>query len=159
MRAKTEYVLQEDAKGRKVPVKIGMAPVQRDGVEYEFDVVVDLDHEHNAIVGKTRCAALDGAVINKPGAAFAATLREWLTDGAPIDTAEALVRACADASSAQALDEARARIKRVWSQLSEEDRQRVGAAGAQARQRLEHPAEREPGEDDDPDWGMTGTGE
>ncbi len=41
MRAKTEYVIQE-VNGKQVPKKIGMAPIQRDGVEYEFDVVADM---------------------------------------------------------------------------------------------------------------------
>jgi hypothetical protein len=38
MRAKSEYVLQEDERGKKVPKKIGMAPIQRDGLEFEFDL-------------------------------------------------------------------------------------------------------------------------
>lgn len=81
MRAKTEYVLEDDGKGKKVPRKIGMAPVQRDGMEYEFDVVGDLDQDHKFIVTKTRCAALDNKVILKPGRELAETLRNWLTDG------------------------------------------------------------------------------
>lgn len=84
MRSKTEYVLQEITKnGRtiKEPKKIGMAPIQRDGVEYEFDVVGSMDLDHNLVVGKTRCAVLDGAVVKKPGAEMAATLREWLEAG------------------------------------------------------------------------------
>jgi hypothetical protein len=71
-------VLEEDDKGRKVPRKIGLAPVQRDGLEYEFDVVGDIDTEHKLIVSKSRCPAVDGKVIHKPGAPFAAQLREWL---------------------------------------------------------------------------------
>jgi len=36
MRSKTEYIV-EDIKGKQVPKKVGMAPVMRDGIEYEFD--------------------------------------------------------------------------------------------------------------------------
>jgi len=60
-----------------------MAPVQRDGMEYEMDVVADMDQENNLIVSKTRCPALNQAVIAKPGEEIANTIKQWLTDGAP----------------------------------------------------------------------------
>lgn len=82
MRSKTEYVLEDNGKGQKVPRKIGMAPVQRDGLEYEFDVVGDLDYSHRLVVTKSRCAPLADAVVMKPGADFAGELKAWLA-GAP----------------------------------------------------------------------------
>ena len=81
MRSKQEYILVEKG-GKNIPQKVGMAPVQRDGFEYEFDVYLDMDIENNAIVGKTRCPALTGQVLPKPGTDLAGTLLEWL-DGAP----------------------------------------------------------------------------
>ena len=85
MRAKTEYVQEKDPKtGRTSVRKVGMAPVQRDGLEYEFDVVANLDSENNFVVGKTRCPALAGAVFNKAGKDVASRLKAWLTDGAPV---------------------------------------------------------------------------
>lgn len=81
MRAKTEYVLEDNGKGGKVPRKVGMAPVQRDGMEYEFDVVGDLDWENKLIITKTRCRALAKHVIPEPGEAFAEVLKEWLYQG------------------------------------------------------------------------------
>lgn len=80
LRAKTEYVIQE-VNGKQVPKKIGMAPIQRDGLEYEFDVVADMDLENNFIVSKTRCRRLTGAVIPKPGAEVVEILRNWLEGG------------------------------------------------------------------------------
>lgn len=82
MRSKTEYVLQDDGKGRQVPRKVGMAPVQRENWDYEFDVVLEMDGDNNAIVTKTRCPALTGRVFAKPGADLAAILHDWL-QGAP----------------------------------------------------------------------------
>lgn len=82
MRSKQDYVLVE-RNGRMVPQKVGMAPVQRDGFEYEFDVMMDVDIEHVGRVQKTRCPALvDGAFV-KPGADVAGILREWLTGASP----------------------------------------------------------------------------
>lgn len=82
MRAKTEYVIEEDSRGKKVPRKIGMAPVQRDGLEYEFDVVADMDMDNNMIVSKTRCPVMSGQVYGKPGEDVAKILLGWLSDGA-----------------------------------------------------------------------------
>lgn len=82
MRAKTEYVMDEDSRGKKVPRKVGMAPIQRDGIEYEFDVVGDINLDHELIISKTRCPLLSGAVIAKPGDNLASVLKGWL-QGAP----------------------------------------------------------------------------
>ncbi len=82
MRAKTEYVMEKDeATGKIKPRKIGIAPVQREGMEYEFDVVATMDMDNQLIVDKTRCSVLNGAVIAKPGADLAKVLNEWLSDG------------------------------------------------------------------------------
>jgi len=92
MRAKTEYVLEEHVKnGRKiqVPRKVGLAPVQRDGLEYEFDVTCDLDLDHNLRVSKTRCPALDGEVFERAGPPLAKTILAWLSDGVAVDPAPA----------------------------------------------------------------------
>jgi energy-coupling factor transporter ATP-binding protein EcfA2 len=78
LRTKTEYVI-EDGK----PQKIGMKPIQRDGVDFEFDVVGDMTTENSMVISKTRCSALTGQVIRKPDARLAETLWQWLNDGAP----------------------------------------------------------------------------
>jgi len=54
MRSKMEYILQENEKGKHVPQKVGMAPIMRDGVEYEFTTVFDLDMHHQAQTSKDR---------------------------------------------------------------------------------------------------------
>ena len=83
MRTKQEYVLEENERGKKTPRKVGMAPVQREGVEYEFDVIADMNIDHDFIVAKTRCAAIDGLVARKPGEEIAQTLADWVNSGAP----------------------------------------------------------------------------
>jgi hypothetical protein len=74
-------VLEEyeaDGKKKTRPVKLGMEAVQRDGMEYEFDIVADLDLDNTLVVSKTRCSALRGAIIEEPGLELADTLRAWL---------------------------------------------------------------------------------
>jgi hypothetical protein len=81
MRSKTEYAMDKEG-GKTVVRKVGMGAVQRDGMEYEFDLVGELDQQHNLTITKSRCAALDEQVIHKPGADLAQELRVWLGDGA-----------------------------------------------------------------------------
>lgn len=90
MRSKQEYILQEADNGKKVPKKVGMAPVQRDGFEYEFDVFMEMDVDNTGVVTKSRCSALNGAVIRKPGKDTAETLKTWLS-GAPAPEKPALM--------------------------------------------------------------------
>lgn len=81
MRTKTAYEIEKNEKGKNVPVKIGLAPVQRDGLEYEFDVVADLDLDHNFVVSKTRCPALTDYAGNREGEKVGEILRKWLSTG------------------------------------------------------------------------------
>jgi DNA polymerase III delta prime subunit len=83
LRTKTEYVIEEDDRGRKVPRKVGMAPVQRDGMEYEFDLVADLSVEkHVAKASKDRTSIFDGTA-EVPSEEWGKRLSAWLTSGAP----------------------------------------------------------------------------
>jgi hypothetical protein len=88
MRAKTEWILDRDERtGRTVPRKVGLAPVMRDGIEYEFDVCGDMDQENTLVITKSRCPQLAGGVFAKPGKEVADVLKEWL-GGAPTDQVE-----------------------------------------------------------------------
>jgi hypothetical protein len=83
MRSKMEYVQEKDERTGKTTIrKVGMAPVQRDGLEYEFDVVGDMTQDNLFIVTKSRCSALAGKEFDKPGANVATPLLAWLDDGA-----------------------------------------------------------------------------
>ncbi len=84
LRAKTEYAMEQDDKTKRMTVrKLGLAPVQRDGLEYEFDVTADMTLDNVLIVSKTRCAALTGKMFEKPGDDLAQIIRTWLSGGAP----------------------------------------------------------------------------
>lgn len=52
MRSKMDYVLELNDKGKMAPKKVGLAPIQRDDTEYEFDVTLMLDKDHNATIIK-----------------------------------------------------------------------------------------------------------
>lgn len=58
-RAKSEYVITQD--GSKTNIKkVGLAPVFRDGLEYELTVFFDLSQEHIATASKDRTGIFDG---------------------------------------------------------------------------------------------------
>ena len=81
MRSKTAHVLEADKDGKQVPRKIGMEPIQRPGMEYEFDVYASMDWTHTLAVSKTRCPDIDGQIVVKPGAAWIEPLVRWLNEG------------------------------------------------------------------------------
>lgn len=81
MRSKTAYEVVDDGSGKKAPKKIGMAPVQRDGMEYEFTVVMDLAVEsHIATSSKDRTGLFDGQYF-KPTIETGKQLLSWLDAG------------------------------------------------------------------------------
>lgn len=86
LRSKMDYVQERDEQTGKTHIrKMGLQPIQREGIEYEFDVVGDLDQQNILTITKTRCPSLNGQTIPKPCSGFAADLRDWL-QGDPIAT-------------------------------------------------------------------------
>ena len=89
MRVKMAYALETEG-GKTEVKKLGLQPVQRDGMEYEFDVVADLDLDHKLSISKTRCAAIDGKLFPN-GTGLAEPLVAWLVqataDPVPIERA------------------------------------------------------------------------
>lgn len=83
MRSKVEWVVEQDEKGRNVPRKIGLAPVQRDDMEYEFTLYASIEKDSHILrVGKTRCSLMEGRHCREPGVAFWTPFFTWLYEGA-----------------------------------------------------------------------------
>ena len=81
MRSKTDYAIMQSGSGKTEVRKVGLAPVQRDGVDYEFTVVFDLSMEHTVTVSKDRTSLFDKQVFvisQETGR----TLSNWLNSGA-----------------------------------------------------------------------------
>lgn len=127
LRSKTEYVLQ-DVGGKSVPRKVGMAPIQRAGFEYELTTVLELSIDgHLVSVSKDRTGLFDGADPAPLSAATGERLIAWLNDGeAPaqfdVDAALARMERCAT------LDELAAAFKEVWIDTPPEHKQRIASA-------------------------------
>jgi energy-coupling factor transporter ATP-binding protein EcfA2 len=91
MRVKTDYVLETNERGKQVPKKVGLKPEQREGLEYEFDLVGSMDWENTLIVSKSRIRDLTGAVVQKPTVEFGETIKAWLEDGTAVEPVEDLI--------------------------------------------------------------------
>ena len=80
MRSKTDYIQVENDKGKFEIRKVGLAPVQREGMEYEFGVVFDLGINHIVNVSKDRTSLFDGEVF-KLSKETGQVLKKWLDNG------------------------------------------------------------------------------
>lgn len=88
MRSKTEWQTTQDDRGKSRPVRVGLAPEQGKGIEYEFDMLLELSTEHIANVIKDRTGMFQDKLLTKPGVEFGKELVEWLNTG--VDEAIAL---------------------------------------------------------------------
>lgn len=83
MRSKMEYLMVEGTNGKKAEIKrVGMAPIQRAGTEYEFDLVLDMSADgHFATASKKRMATLFNDGPFKPTRETGELIRDWLGSG------------------------------------------------------------------------------
>jgi hypothetical protein len=88
MRSKTEWQTTQDDRGKSRPVRVGLAPEQGKGIEYEFDMLLELSTEHIANVIKDRTGMFQDKLLTKPGVEFGKELVAWLNTG--VDEAIAL---------------------------------------------------------------------
>lgn len=79
LRTKMAYAMEINDKGKTVPVKIGLAPVQRENTEYEFDIVLNIARNHIATASKdtTFLDQWQGVITPELGK----SLKEWLDMG------------------------------------------------------------------------------
>jgi len=86
MRAKTEWATEaadSNGSGKSKPVRLGLAPEQGKGIEYEFDMLISITEAHVALVEKDRTGKWQDAALDKPGEEFGRELAEWLGQGEP----------------------------------------------------------------------------
>jgi hypothetical protein len=87
MRTKTEYAIELNSKGKNTPRKVGTAPRQRDGFEYEMTCVFNLNQQHMANVSKDRTSLFDGKdfILDE---SVGKSLIDWLENGVSEPTEE-----------------------------------------------------------------------
>lgn len=95
IRTKTDYALSEK-NGKMVPEKIGMKGITRDGMDYEFTLVFDLDIKHFATASKDRTELF----MDKPPFVITAKTGErilnWCNAGTSLEEVIKLVKEAVD---------------------------------------------------------------
>jgi len=85
VRSKQDYVLSEK-NGKMVPEKVGLKGVTREGMDYEFTIMLDLDIKHYATASKDRT----GLFMDKPELIIKEStgrrILEWCNLGVSIDS-------------------------------------------------------------------------
>lgn len=79
-RAKQSYAIEQDDTGKNTVRKMGLAPVQREGMEYEFTIFFDIDQAHNATASKDRTGMFNDEVFTIDESTGKRVL-EWLMTG------------------------------------------------------------------------------
>ncbi|QEN03336.1 AAA family ATPase [Thiospirochaeta perfilievii] len=81
MRAKTEWTTERDGNGKVKPVRVSLAPSQGKGIEYEFDLLMQISTDHIGQVIKDRTGKYQDEIIDRPGEDFGKALKDWLSEG------------------------------------------------------------------------------
>lgn len=93
IRSKQDYILSEK-NGKFVPEKVGLKGVTREGMDYEFTVVLDIDLKHNATASKDRT----NLFMDKPPfiitEATGQLIKDWCMNGVKITDIESQIEQC-----------------------------------------------------------------
>lgn len=104
IRTKQDYVLTEK-NGKQVPEKVGLKGITRDGIDYEFTIVFDIDIKHHAVASKDRTNLFSG----KPDAIITSEhgkrILNWCNEGIGIDDIKQQIQ------DAKSVDELRTILK------------------------------------------------
>lgn len=129
LRSKIEHSIEKDDRGKTTIRKVGMAPIMRDGIEYEFTCVLDLDMQHQAVSSKDRTRMFDGKILEITEAT-GKQLSDWLDGAAPADAGEKPVEQKEELDELSFAKEevdpqegkkARAKIDAAWKALGKAD--------------------------------------
>ena len=104
MRTETNWTTTTNDKGKVVPVRVGEAPKQGKGIEYEFDMLMQISPEHDALVIKDRTGKFKDECITKPDEEFGKELMNWLNDGDKV-TSKTLMDYANEISAIDTVDE------------------------------------------------------
>jgi hypothetical protein len=83
LRTKQDYVLTEK-NGKMVPEKVGLKSIQRDGTDYEFTLVFDLDIKNNAVASKDRTGLFFAKPECKLTVETGQVISDWCNQGTEV---------------------------------------------------------------------------
>lgn len=89
LRSKMDYVMETNERGKQAPKKVGLAPIMRDGIEYEFTTVFDVNMAHTAQTSKDRTGLFKDEVFQITEETGKA-LNDWMDSGSVVANAVAV---------------------------------------------------------------------
>lgn len=95
MRTKQDYVLQQKD-GKFVPEKVGLKSISRDGTDYEFTLVFDVDIKHFASSSKDRTGLFMGKPEFMINAATGKKILDWCNNGTSLEEVRNQIKECDD---------------------------------------------------------------
>jgi hypothetical protein len=116
MRTKQDYVLNQKD-GKYVPEKVGLKAVQRDGIDYEFTIVFDVDIKHFAVSSKDRTDLFMGKTEFIINSATGRKILDWCNSGTNLEDARNKIK------NSETLEELRVLYQQYqnWRELLEYD--------------------------------------
>ena len=127
LRTKMAYAMEQNERGRTVPVKIGLAPIQRENTEYEFDIVFNISRDHVAAISKDTTFLDKWSGVITPD--LGKQLREWLASGVEPDMCSDCGKTILAAQGRSAAEIAQGTLKNYgrklcWSCMAQEIKKR-----------------------------------
>ncbi len=118
MRSKVAYEMIKNDKGKVEPIKIGLAPIQREGMDYEFTTVLDLAIEqHTAKTSKDRTSLFDGKYFT-PTIETGKLFRDWLSQAAPAAQTQTATQATQAPQKPLTPEDSQQLLEHLYSKIS-----------------------------------------
>ncbi len=114
IRTKQDYILTEK-NGKQVPEKVGLKGITREGMDYEFTLVFDLNIKHQATASKDRTGLFADQPAFIPSAETGQKITGWCNKG--IDPLDEQINACTTVEELIALYKASAAFHQSHGQL------------------------------------------
>lgn len=90
MRSKMAYSQEGEGKGSRIQ-KLGLQPIQREGMEYEFTLAFDVQMDHKAAASKDRTSLFVGELTDLLNPTTPKRLLQWLKTAKPAEAAAPVV--------------------------------------------------------------------
>ncbi len=119
IRSKQDYVITEK-NGKSVPEKVGMKGIQKDGLEYDYTIVFELDIYNNINCTKDRSKLFNSRIAFKIDDTTGKKIMQWCKDGEGYQTKELeeMIRSCKTIDELNNLYKNQPHVRRLSAELN-----------------------------------------
>lgn len=137
LRTKQDYVLNQKD-GKYVPEKVGLKAIQREGVDYEFTLVLDLDIKHQATASKDRTNLFADQPAFSLNESIGEKILAWCNEGEVPEPIADRIRECKSVGELIDLYKANPQAQRLHSALFKQRRAELENGQLQVTGKEEH---------------------